>query len=158
MNHLSNCNLNVYFWINFQKKNSRNHLEESTGSNVILLLLIITSITLCFAQKHAIFDFFSYVYFAASSSASLTYASLAASFVVPFFLFHASHLALPLKSRRPGFSVSLSPTVPCLKYAYSSSNSSSLGRFEKFFTLSAASLNFCNKRGRGTWWWLFNFQ
>lgn len=32
-----------------------------------------------------------------------TYAFLASSLLVPFFLFHASHLALPFKSNKPGF-------------------------------------------------------
>lgn len=31
------------------------------------------------------------------------YAFLASSLLVPFFLFHASHLALPFKSNKPGF-------------------------------------------------------
>lgn len=32
-----------------------------------------------------------------------TYAFLASSLLVPFFLFQASHLALPFKSNKPGF-------------------------------------------------------
>lgn len=32
-----------------------------------------------------------------------TYAFLASSLLIPFFLFHASHLALPFKSNKPGF-------------------------------------------------------
>ncbi|KNC29874.1 hypothetical protein FF38_13500 [Lucilia cuprina] len=70
-----------------------------------------------------------------------TYSFLASSCDLPFCLFHDSHLALPFKSNKPGLLVLLSPTVACLKRAYNSKNSSSVGRLVKVLTRSAAALN-----------------
>jgi hypothetical protein len=47
-----------------------------------------------------------------------TYSFSAVSFDFPFTLFHAYHLAFPLKSNMPGLLVLLSPTVACLYNPY----------------------------------------
>lgn len=46
--------------------------------------------------------------------ASATYSCWAAYLDLPFKEVHFYHLAFPLKSSIPGFSVVLSPAVPCL--------------------------------------------
>uniref|UniRef100_A0A182WJ92 Leucine rich immune protein (Coil-less) n=1 Tax=Anopheles minimus TaxID=112268 RepID=A0A182WJ92_9DIPT len=65
-----------------------------------------------------------------------------------FLRFPSLDNMMKLRSNMPGFSVSLSPTVACLKSAYSSSSSESLGRLVKDFTFSADSLNFYNMGGK----------
>lgn len=65
------------------------------------------------------------------------YCCSASSWEVPFNLFQASHLYLPLKSKTPGFSVSLSPTVACLYKPYNFKSSSSDGLVGRSLTAAA---------------------
>jgi hypothetical protein len=83
---------------------------------------------------------------------------LAYSYEVPFSLFHASHLDLPLRSKKPGLSIEftkykkyniltdnlpvlLSPTVACLKFPYKDNLTSLLSLSANDLTSSHASSN-----------------
>lgn len=77
------------------------------------------------------------MYLEINSVAKAMYSCSASSWVLPSKSFQACHLYLPLKSKVPGLSVLLSPTVACLYKPYNFNNSSSLGLVVKLETWEA---------------------